>query len=243
MKALARRLVLLGHQVRRPLYARRLGRLVVDELDGVPLVVLPGVFNGVLLRTGAILARAVAALPAPAPGAVALDLGTGSGVGAVFAARAGYRVIAVDLSSEAVRCARVNALVNRLEERIEVREGDLFAPVAGLRFDLVLFNPPFFRGAPHGRADLAWRGEDVLERFAAGLGDALAPGGRALVVLSTDGAGGDLLADLQRRGFAIRAAARRDLGNEVVTVWEVSPHPPAPSPGSRPPAPGEGEEG
>ena len=99
-------------------------------------------------------------------GGSALDMGTGSGVGAIFAARRGYRVVAVDINPQAVRCARINTLLNRLEERIEVRRGDLFEPVRGERFDLVLFNPPFFVGEPRSDLDRAWRGREVLERFA-----------------------------------------------------------------------------
>ena len=121
--------------------SRRYDRLVLEEIDGVPLVVLPQVFNPVLLRTGAFLARVVTALPLPA-GAAVLDLGAGSGVGAIFAARRGASVIAVDINPEAVRCARINALLNHLDHAIEARQGDLFAPVAAARFDLILFNPP-----------------------------------------------------------------------------------------------------
>jgi HemK-related putative methylase len=218
---LVRALFLLGHRLQRPLLRRRLGRVVLEHVDGLPLIVLPQVFNPVLFRTGEILARTVAASPFAEPrpgGGRALDLGTGSGIGAVFAARRGFRVVAVDLNPEAVRCARLNALLHGLEERIEVREGDLFDPAASETFDLVLFNPPFFRGAPKDRLDLAWRGTDVLERFAAGLPRALSPGGTALLALSTDGACDSLLAALADGGFAIETAARRDLGNEVVTV-------------------------
>lgn len=223
MNALTRRLTLLGHSVQRPLLRRRLERVSLEEIDGVPLIVLPQVFNPVLFRTGEILARTVASSPFAAPEGTgrALDLGTGSGAGAVFAARRGFRVTAVDLNPEAVRCARINALANHLEDRIEVREGDLFAPVAGDRFDLLLFNPPFFRGAPRDRLDLAWRGTDVLERFATGLPDALTERGTALLCLSTDGDGEALLSDLRRGGFSIETAARKDLGNEVVTVHAV----------------------
>jgi HemK-related putative methylase len=224
MNALTRRLALLGHSVQRPMLKRRLGRVVVEEIEGVPLVVLPQVFNPVLFRTGEILARCVASSPfavPPGPEARALDVGTGSGAGAVFAARRGFRVTAVDLNPEAVRCARVNALLNGLEDRVEARQGDLFDPVGGERFDLVLFNPPFFRGSPRDRLDLAWRGTDVLERFAAGLPGALTERGTALLCLSTDGDGEALLADLRGRGFRIETAASRDLGNEVVTVHAV----------------------
>lgn len=224
MNALTRRLALLGHSLQRPLLRRRLRRILLEELDGLPLIVLPEVFNPVLFRTGTVLARTVASSPWAEPrseGSRALDLGTGAGAGAVFAARRGHQVIAVDLNPEAVRCARLNALLHRLEDRIEVREGDLFAPVAGATFDLILFNPPFFRGTPKSRFDLSWRGTDVLERFAAGLPAALAPGGVALLLLSTDGDGPALLDALRRGGFAIEPAARRDFGNEVVTVYAV----------------------
>jgi HemK-related putative methylase len=220
---LPRRLIRLGYHLQRPLLRRRLGRVVLEELDGVPLVVLPEVFNGVLFRTGTLLARTVAGSPhaEPGPAARALDLGTGSGIGAVFAARRGFEVVATDINPEAVRCARLNAILNRLEDRIEVRQGDLFASVAGETFDLVLFNPPFFAGVPRDSLDHAWRSTDVLERAAAGLPAALAPGGTALVVLSSDGEGTRLLAALQAEGLAVETAARRDFGNEIVTVHAV----------------------
>jgi len=224
MNPVTRRLALLGHSLRRPFLRRRLRRIALEEVDGVPLIVLPEVFNPVLFRTGTVLARTVASSPWAAPrpeGSRALDLGTGSGVGAVFAARRGHRVVAVDVNPAAVRCARLNALLNGLDDRIEAREGDLFAPVAGETFDLILFNPPFFRGAPRDRLDHAWRGTDVLERFATGLPAILAPGGTALLLLSTDGDGPALLAALERRGFRIESAARKDFWNEVVTVYAV----------------------
>ncbi|HEV8579344.1 MAG TPA: methyltransferase [Thermoanaerobaculia bacterium] len=222
--ALARGLIRFGYRLQRPLLRRRLGRVVLERVDGVPILVLPEVFNGVLFRTGEMLARTVAASslasPRSAP-ARALDLGTGSGIGAVFAARRGFQVVAADLNPDAVRCARLNALLNRLEDRIEVRQGDLFAPVAGETFDLVLFNPPFFQGTPRGPLDLAWRATDLLERTAAGLPAVLAPGGTALVVLSTDGEGKNLLAAFGAQGLASEAVAQRDYGNEIVTVYAV----------------------
>jgi release factor glutamine methyltransferase len=223
---LRRPLALLGDSLQRPFLRRRLGRVVVEHVDGVPLVVLPQVFNPVVFRTGAMLGRTVASSPLtePRPGSRVLDLGSGSGVGAVFAARRGHQVVAVDLNPEAVRCVRINALLNSLEERIEARQGDLFAPVAGEAFDLVLFNPPFFRGDPRDPLDAAWRGTDVLERFAAGLPAALAPGtpgGIALLLLSSHGDCEALLAALRGQGMAIETAARRDFGSEVLTAYAV----------------------
>jgi HemK-related putative methylase len=200
---------------------RRYGRLVLEEIDGVPLIVLPEVFNPVLLRTGAFMVREMAAVELPARAKV-LDLGTGSGVGAVFAARRGAVVTAVDVNPEAVRCARMNALLNRLEDRVTVLEGDLFRPlVDGERFDLILFNPPFHRGRPDDGLDHAWRGEDVFEQFTAELGDRLTPEGRALVVLSSDGDCYELVAMLAEQGYAVTIRAEKNLINERLTMYDV----------------------
>lgn len=207
--------------LQRPFLLRRVRRHVLEQVAGVPIVVLPDVLNPVVFRSGAYLAQVVEQMPAvdEGPRRRALDMGTGSGIGAIFAARRGYQVLGVDLNPEAVRCARVNALMNGLEERVEVREGDLFAPAAGEIFDLVLFNPPYYRGRPKDMLDVAWRGVDVLERFAAGLPGALGRDGKALIVLSTDGEAADLLRALQENGLTIEAVARRNLGNEIMTVY------------------------
>ena len=69
--------------------------------------------------------------------------------------------------------------------------------------------------------DRAWRGEDVFERFAAGLGRVLAPDGYALLTLSTDGDCDELLAELEAAGFSREIVERTDLINEVVTVYAV----------------------
>jgi release factor glutamine methyltransferase len=85
-----------------------------------------------------LLARQV---PALAHGSV-LDLGTGCGLLALLAARSARRVVATDVVEACVRCTWRNALMNGFEVQVEVRLGDLFAPVAGETFDLVLTNPP-----------------------------------------------------------------------------------------------------
>ncbi len=221
MSSFSRLLATVGHALWRPLLRRRLGRLVIERLEGLSFVVLPQVFNPAVFRSSGLLVRAFERLPAPGAEARALEMGSGSGVGAVFAARRGYRAWAVDLNPDAVSCTRINALIHGLGDRIEARHGDLFAPVAGQRFDLVLFNPPFFRGEPRSPLDAAWRGHDVLERFAAGLAGHLAPGGRALVVLSSDGDPAALLDTLPRHGLRGRRIARRRYATETLSVWEL----------------------
>ncbi len=232
---LARLASLAWLHARRPFLVRRIRRPVLERIDGLAFVVLPEVLNPVVFRSGAFLARTVAASPLADPGLAAaagrapraLDMGTGSGVGAVFAARRGFQVVGVDLNPDAVRCARANVLLNGLEERIEIRHGDLFGPVSGERFDLVLWNPPFFRGEPASNFDLAWRATDVMERFAAGLPGALAPGGAALVLVSTDGDAAGMTGALAAQGFALEVAARRHFGSEIMTVYRAAPEPAA----------------
>jgi HemK-related putative methylase len=219
LRSFVRFVLWLRHQV----FGQRYGRLVLEWVEDVPVVVLPGVFNPVLLRTGEILAREVARRyrHRGGEGKRALDMGTGSGAGAVFAARAGFRVVAADINPDAVRCARINALMNRVESLVDVREGDLFASVAADRFDLVTFNPPFFHGEPKDAQDRAWRSTDVMERFAAGLRGHLTRDGEALIVFSSDGEEEAMLDALRSAGFEPEIATRKDLWNEVVTVYRV----------------------
>ena len=115
----------------------------------------------------------------------------------------------------------MNVLLNQLEDRVEIRAGDLFAPVAGEQFQLVLFNPPFFRGEPQNGFDMAWRAIDVMERFAAGLPDALAPHGYALILLSTDGDAAGMLTALKAQGLHVTPVVRRHFGSEIMTIYMI----------------------
>jgi release factor glutamine methyltransferase len=192
----------------------------LEHVAGASFLVTPSVFNPKVPRTGAFLATHLDEQQVPAHAEV-LDMGTGSGVCAVFAARYARRVVAVDINAAAVRCAGINARLNQLEHRIEVRHGDLFAPVSGERFDLVVFNPPFVRAAPHNDRDRAWRSPDIAERFAAELSEHLKPGGCALIVLSTFGDAGIFLEQLRQRGFAITVVAERRFVNERLAIFRL----------------------
>ena len=194
--------------------------LRLERVSGVPLVILPEVFSPALFRTGEMLARHVAGLALP-PGTRVLDLGCGSGIASVFAAKPGVTVVASDISPYAVRCARMNVLLHCLEDRVDVREGDLFEPVAGECFDLVLFNPPYFRGCAREPWELAWRSEDALQRFAAGLQAVLTPGGRAILILSTVAEGA--LETLASSGHTVRVLAELPLLTERLSIVEVRP--------------------
>jgi release factor glutamine methyltransferase len=200
----------------------RYDRLQIVRVLGAPFVVLPSVANPKLLRTGAFFASQIDSQLIRADMTV-LDMGTGSGVCALFAARHAHHVVAVDIGSAAVRCTRLNAVLNDLEERIDVRQGDLFAPLVGERFDLVLFNPPFLLGTPEDDRDAAWRSNDIPQRFAAGLAKHLTQGGAALLLLSSFGDACALFEqELRANGFRLQVHARRRFINETVTILRVS---------------------
>lgn len=87
---------------------------------------------------------ATRSLISQAPGcdvASSLDLGTGCGIVALHLALRGP-VVATDISERALMIARANARLNDVSN-IEFRQGNLFAPVEGESFELVLSNPPF----------------------------------------------------------------------------------------------------
>ena len=194
----------------------------LEHVLGAPFLVIPSVSNPKLLRSGEFFAAQIDSRLVQRDASV-LDMGTGSGVCAVFAARHAQRVVAVDINPEAVRCAVINALLNDLDHKIDVRHGDLFAPLRGERFDLVLFNPPFWRGAPRDHRDQAWRSSDAAERFAAGLAAHLKPGGAALVLLSTFGDCGAFLREFHNHGFEIAVHAERRFVNERLTLFRLMP--------------------
>ena len=142
-----------------------------------------------------------------------LDLCTGSGVLAIAAARRGAgHVVAVDVSRRAVLAAKLNARLNGV--RLEGRRGDLFAPVARERFDLIVSNPPYLPGTALPRRGLAraWeggpRGRAFLDRISAQAPAHLRPGGRLLLVHSSLCDEQATLAGLARAGLRAEISAR-----------------------------------
>ncbi|MFH9011147.1 HemK2/MTQ2 family protein methyltransferase [Streptomyces sp. NPDC017943] len=159
-----------------------------------------------------LLAGALSDEPLP-QGAEVLDVGTGSGALALEAARRGGRVTAVDVSWSAVWAARLNARLAGLTVRI--RHGNLFDPVRGQTFDLVLANPPYVPApnghhAPRGAArawDAGGDGRLVVDRICREVPALLRPGGVLLLVQSA-------LADpdltvVQLRAAGLKAAVTR----------------------------------
>lgn len=207
---------------RRPWQQRRHQRLVLERAAGCDLIVLPEVMNPRIFRSGEFFANALRS-DLIIPSSLVLDMGAGSGIAGIVAAQHNACVVAVDINPAAVRCTRINAYLNKVEQRLDVRQGDLFEPVKDERFDLVLFNPPYFRGSPQPGFDQSWRSEDVVERFAAGLRHHLKPAGSALLALSTDGDMGAFIHAFNEYGYEKTVVASRRLLAETLTVYRFRP--------------------
>lgn len=215
---LAKRIADLGYAVAG---RRRYDDYRLERIGDLRLLVMPSVANPKALRTGEFFAQQIAQARIGEHTAV-LDLGTGSGICALQAARRARSVIAVDINEAAVRCACINAALNGLEHRVEARTGDLFEPVRGKRFDLVLFNPPFYDGAPRDSRDAAWRSVDLPLRFARELDAHLSPDGEALLLLSSSGeACPRFERELRRQGFTLSVFGVRRHVSEIVTILRV----------------------
>jgi release factor glutamine methyltransferase len=145
-----------------------------------------------------------------APASV-LEIGTGSGCIALSLATEGRfaRIVATDVSPDALEVARANIAAVAPALVPELRLGSLFAPVAGDRFDVIVSNPPYIAEPEYAGLDAGVR--DVEPRVAllggpdglwhtrailAAAGGYLAPGG--LVALEVDSRRGDASADIAR---------------------------------------------
>jgi ribosomal protein L3 glutamine methyltransferase len=121
-------------------------------IKGVPFyvderVIVPRSLIGELLMTA--FAEDNALIGDPGNIASALDLCTGGGSLAILAARVfpNARIEAVDLSAGALEVAERNLEEHGLRDRIALKQGDLFVPLKGARFDLILTNPPYVDAA------------------------------------------------------------------------------------------------
>jgi release factor glutamine methyltransferase len=150
-----------------------------------------------------------------AAGRRALDLCTGSGVLAIAAALGGAsEVTAVDISRRAVAAVRLNARLNRV--RVEAVRGDLFTPLTGRRFELIVSNPPYLPGdvssLPSRGLARAWEGgrsgRVFIDRIAARAHDHLAPDGVLLLVYSTVCDESQTLGALRSGGLAADVVVR-----------------------------------
>ncbi|MGH7391310.1 MAG: methyltransferase [Candidatus Rokuibacteriota bacterium] len=193
------------------------------KLRGLDYVMFPETFNPNYAKASLLLLDNLGVRP----GDTVLDPFTGSGADAIFAVLQGAaRAVAIDKFTMPVLCARYNAYRLGLEDRVDVRQGDLFDALRpGERFDLIVANPPFRPIDPHSNVEAMMRdsAHATLRRFFAEVGDHLNPGGRMRIVFSNAGNVDHFHQLLQEQGYVAAALARARYAADVtMEVYEVT---------------------
>lgn len=119
-------------------------------------------------------------------GETALDLCSGSSIQGLLCARFACKVVSVELNPKAVPVTRFNILLNNCEDRVELREGDLYNVLKeGETFDCIYANPPFIPMTEDVTYPICGTGGrdglQVLRRIVEGLPKYLNPGGEAII--------------------------------------------------------------
>jgi ribosomal protein L3 glutamine methyltransferase len=174
-------------------------------IQGIPFyvderVIVPRSFIGELLFEEHVVGSDTALIPDPSTIRSVLDLCTGSGCLAILAAMVfpHAMVDAVDLSHEALAVAERNLAEHGLTNRITLHQGDLFTPLKGKRYDLIITNPPYvdaetmamlppeFRAEPTMALAGGPDGLDVVRRILGMAPNHLVKGGGLLCEIGTD---------------------------------------------------------
>jgi ribosomal protein L3 glutamine methyltransferase len=162
-------------------------------------VIVPRSYIGELMLSGIFGGEEAPLIEDTAEVRSVLDLCTGSGCLAIIAAGIfpDAEIDAADLSADALDVARINVAEHGVEERVSLRQGDLFVALEGATYDLIICNPPYVaagevRAFPpeygHEPAMAHLGGEDGLDlirRILAEAADHLNPGGGLICEIGT----------------------------------------------------------
>jgi ribosomal protein L3 glutamine methyltransferase len=165
-------------------------RFYVDER-----VIVPRSYIGELLQDGL-----QPYVEDPEEVSAVLELCTGSGCLAILAAHAfpNADIDAVDLSPDALEVATRNVTDYALDERVVLFEGDLFAPLAERRYDVIIANPPYVNAASMQTLPAEYRNEpdmalaggsdgmDIVRRIIAGARNWLTDDGVLVVEIGNE---------------------------------------------------------
>ncbi|MGB9936409.1 MAG: HemK2/MTQ2 family protein methyltransferase [Methanobacterium sp.] len=155
-----------------------------------------------------------------------LEIGTGTGIIAVYAAQRTRKVTATDINEHAVKCALKNTITNRTYN-VELKEGNLFEPVEGEKFDLILFNTPYLPTSEEEQLDTelnaafdgGLEGRETIDAFLNQVKDYLKEGGRVQLVQSSLSDNEKTLAKMKELGFnAEITASEKCFFEEIVVI-------------------------
>jgi methylase of polypeptide subunit release factors len=163
------------HRSLRYPYTCRFGQALLQIDDGV---FCPTLTNASPLLLSAVEFR---------PGERVLDVFAGSGALGINGAIVGSRVVCVDIDPLAVRCAKKNAALNGVADRVDVRLGQITDSVSRAeKFDLIVANPPLLPGRRKGKLAAAMFDPELRATlaFIDHIRQSLAPDGRCYFLTS-----------------------------------------------------------
>lgn len=162
-----------------------------------------------------------------------LELCTGSGCIAVAIAKncLSATITTVELDAAVCEYARRNIAKHGLEGRVELLQGDLFSPVEGREFDIVVSNPPYVPDGEIATLDpdvrlhepeLALKGGadglDIVRRILRESSRFLAAGGALLLEISSEQAE-SVVTLIEQQGRFENARIVKDLAGKSRVVW------------------------
>jgi len=202
---------------------RQIKEDVKTSILGKEFIITPGVFSPIGTLASEFLAKNLIVNE----GEFVLDLGTGIGIQAIIAAQKAKKVIATDVNPRAILCARENIKLNNLENKIEVKEGDLFQPVQHEKFDLIIWSPPYLPLEPHCILEQSWccgSNNELIDKFLKEAQEYLTPSGRIEMVYSTLGNIYYLLCKAEKDSpFSVEVIASMIGCFEVILVFVLKP--------------------
>lgn len=152
-------------------------------------------------------------------GEIVLDMGTGCGILGITVAKKAAKVIAVDISPYAVQCAKENAKLNEVADKMLFVQGDLFTSIkTGEKSGLILFNAPYLPSEPcedDSWLGRAWAGgvvgRKIIDRFICEASKNLEENGRILLMQSTLSDVDKTLLGFEENGLKANIVAKRAL--------------------------------
>lgn len=158
-----------------------------------------------------------------------LEVGCGCGIASLACAKNGRsQVLGMDINPSAVRCAAENAALNNVRDATFIKS-DLFSGVGGLRFDAIIFNPPYLptkeaeriKGPLNHAFDGGDDGRKALGRFLEKFDNYLKPSGLLLLVQSSLNGPEATRAKLEALGYKVETAEKKSFFFESIYLLKA----------------------
>ncbi len=164
---------------------------------------------------------------------VVLDVGTGCGILGILAAKKAKKVVAIDVNPHAVSCAQMNAKLNGVVDKMDIRLGNLFEPVEGNeKFNVIVFNAPYLpseRSEQKTWIEQAWAGgpsgRELVDRFISQAPGYLMERGKIVLVQSTLSNVDETIRKLEEEGLRAVIVAKKKVAFETIVVIQAERQP------------------